>query len=295
MDLYLEGKRRMKSMRWILFWVMLTQLVVSVVMSAVVSFLPQAPHVYLQTFIIELIAYPVPILLYAKTGWSGTEIPPKQEFGLRKFPYGLIPVLVIMAAGCQFVQIVFNLPLTLLFRESAMVIHPSVWDLLAGLLVLGLIPAVFEEVLMRGIVYGVTARYSTRAAMIFTTVMFAMLHANPSGLIGYLLLGVILVVVRRRTESVYATILFHFVNNLTALLYGFFAEALVYMPVATIMLFVIGAILFAVALLAFLFFTDKPEEVGRERSSAILGQSFICLPTIFCFVIVIVMTWMQMT
>ncbi|MEG2669727.1 MAG: type II CAAX endopeptidase family protein, partial [Oscillospiraceae bacterium] len=276
-NVYLEGKRKMRDMRWILFWVMLTQLVMAILMSAITSFMSHGTHIYLTTFFIEIFAYPIPIFLYAKTGWSGNSEKAKETFSVKNFNLYLIPLIIIMAIGGQFIQMILNLPLSYLLKGGGETIPTSIFELLSGIVVIALIPAVFEEFLMRGIVYGVMKKYSTFAAVVFTTVMFALLHANLSGLVGYVFLGFVLTIVLRRTGSIFATIIFHFVNNVTALVLEFFSGELGYTPVLTIWLFVGGIIAFLVSLLLFKFVTKKPEEVGKSESSTILGQSFLCL------------------
>lgn len=283
----------MRDMRWILFWVMLTQTVAALLTSAFFSFWEVGAHVYLQTLLIEFLAYPIPILLYAKTGWRESQETARTEFRMCRFPAYLIPIIILMAAGGQFLQILLNLPLTYVMGSSAEILPASLPELLAGILIVGAIPAAFEEFLMRGIVYGVMARYSTLAAAVFTTVMFALLHANPGALLGYLFLGMVLVFVLQRTGSVYATMLFHFVNNLTALLIGYFAEALAYMPYVTLGLYAAGAAAFVLSFVLLRAVTKKPVQTGRDRTRTILGQSFFCLPTLLCFAVVIAMLVMQ--
>ncbi len=284
---YLEDKKALRSMRWILFWVIVTQTVASLLISAMFSFWDGGEHIYLQTLLIEIIAYPLPIILYARTGWRQSPENAAYEFSLRPFKIKLLPVIVLMAVGGQFVQMLLNLIPAYFLKSSSDVMPATITELMAGILVIAVIPAFFEEFLMRGIVYGVMSRQSTSAAAIFTTVMFALLHADLSALLGYIFLGIMLVFILRRTKSVYAAMIFHFVNNLTALLIGFLSEELAYMPGLTIGMFVAGVVVFLGTVVLMKYITPKPEETVEKRKGTVLEQSFFCLPTIICFISVI--------
>ena len=179
-------------------------------------------------------------------------------------------------------MIVLNLPINLLLSQSDGYIPSNLWELLAAMLVLGVVPAVFEEFLLRGIVYGVMADYNSRVAMLFTAVMFALMHGNPAGFLGYLAFGAMLVVLLRRTGSLYACVLFHLVNNITALLLSYFSNILMETPIETLQLFALGLLLAGVGWLMLLTLTKRPRPVLRIKTPEFLGQSFVNLPILLC-------------
>ena len=281
---YREGKHKLKSIHWMLFFVVVVQTVVTVAAGIISSFLPTSPPVYLQMLVIELLAYLLPLSLYAKENSLLTVREAREQFGLKHCRPALLPWIVLAGFGCQFVMIILDLPVNLLLSESDGYIPGNPWELTAAILVLGLIPAVFEEFLLRGIVHGVMARYNSRAAMIFTTVMFALLHGNLVGFPGYLFLGVVLVVLLRRTGSLYACMLFHLVNNITALLLSYFSNVLMDIPTSTLKLYAIGLLAAVFGWLALLTMTKRPKPVRRIKTSEFLGQSFVNLPILLCIV-----------
>ena len=78
-----KSRKRIKSARWLIFWVVAAQLAAEVAMQAAVSFMSNPPHEYIQIGIVELFALGVPILLYGKSVWSREDGDAKKELRLR--------------------------------------------------------------------------------------------------------------------------------------------------------------------------------------------------------------------
>ena len=259
-----------------------TQTMVTAVMAMISSFMDQPPPFYLQALIIELLAYMIPLAFYAKTNRVLAEDEARQRFHLCR-TRGILMLLAAVLGICgQFVMIVLNLPLNLLFPDAVGYVPQSLWELLAAIVVIGIVPAIFEEFLLRGVVYGVMADFNTRAAAIFTTVMFAMLHTSIPGLPGYLFMGAILIILLRRSSSLYACIIYHLANNITALVLARYSGQLFYVPVETLMLFVGGILGFVLCFILLIGLTPKPKSSARLRTGDFLGQSFINLPVLLC-------------
>ncbi|MBR5152205.1 MAG: CPBP family intramembrane metalloprotease [Clostridia bacterium] len=279
---YREGKHKLASIRWMLFFVVAVQTVVTLAVTVVSSFMETPPPVYLQMLLIELLAYLLPLSLYAKENRLLTVREAREQFGLKGFRKSLIPWVILAGCGCQFVMVLLNLPLNLLLAESDGYIPTTLWELCLAIPVLALVPAVFEEFLLRGIVHGIMANYNTRAALIFTTVMFALLHGNPAGIPGYLFLGMILVLLLRRTGSLYACMLFHLSCNITALLVSYFSSSLMTFPILTIQLFIFGTLGAIAGWTVITSMTKRPHPRLFLDTSEFLGQSFINLPILLC-------------
>ena len=279
---YREGKHKLASIRWMLFFVVVVQTAVTVVAGIISSFFPADLPVYLQMLVIELLAYLVPLSLYAKENRILSAREARERFGLKVCKKSLLVWIVLAGFGCQFLMILLNLPMNFLLSKSDGYIPTTPWELVLAILVIGIIPAVFEEFLLRGIVYGVMAEYNSRAALIFTTVMFALMHGNLTGFVGYLFLGVVLVTLLRRTGSLYACMLFHLVNNLTALLLSYFNGALMDTPIATLQLFAVGILASVIGWTVLTSLTKRPKPVLRIKTGEFLGQSFVNLPILLC-------------
>ncbi len=285
---YREGKHRLRSIRWMLFWIVAVQTAVTGVIALISSFFSAPPPAWVQILLIELFAYLVPLSLYARQNRLLTAKTARERFGLCVCKRYLWPFVILGGIGCQFVMIVLNLPVNLLLGQVDDVLPQTVPELLASLVAVAVIPAFFEEFLFRGIVYGVMKEFNTRAALLFTTVMFALMHGSVSGFLGYLFLGWALVVVLSRTGSLYACMAFHLVNNLTALLLSWFSYRLSYLPGTTLFLFVLGILAAALGYLGIVRMTKEKQETKLLETKELLGQSFLSLPIVLCLICMLV-------
>ncbi len=284
---YAAGKRELKSIRWMLFFIIAAQLVITMLTTLIASFMTTPPHPYLQVGIASLIAYSIPILFYAHAHKVKHIRQARDTFRLHRIKPQLLPLVLLIGAGAQMVMILLNLPFSFLFKTDVYYTPTAWWELTAGILVVGIIPAIFEEFMFRGILYGTMSELSTRAAAIFTTVMFALLHANPAGFLGYLFMGGVSIVLLRRTGSLVATVLFHFAVNTAALLMEYYSAFLFDFPMTMAVLFLGGILVFAAAMTIFCGVTKPQPETGRKRTSSLLGQNFFSLPVLLCILGVI--------
>ena len=65
----------------------------------------------------------------------------------------------------------------------------SVGRFIVAVISAGIIPAFFEELLMRGVVYQAYNKISTKAAVMFTTFIFVVFHGKPEFILGYAFMG----------------------------------------------------------------------------------------------------------
>ena len=291
---YRGGKHRLKSIRWMLFFIVAVQTAVTIVSNIIIGFMPAEPPVYLQMLVIELLAYLLPLFLYAKENRLLTAGYARERFGLKPCKKSLIPFVIIAGYGCQFVMVLLDLPVNLLMSQGDGYIPQNLYELAAAIIVIAVIPALFEEFLLRGIVYGVMAEFNSKAALIFTTVMFALLHGNPAGMLGYLFLGVVLVFFLRRTGSLYACMLLHMTNNVTAVLLSYYNAILMETPSATIWLFVTGILAELAACAGITAFTRPAKLINITKTRELLGQSFVNIPILLCIIIIIAFLYLQM-
>lgn len=285
---YRDGKYKLKSIRWMLFRITFIQSAVAILVNLVASFLPTDPPFWIPLLLVELFAYLLPLGIYAGENRILTAQTAREGFGLRApLRKSLWWYVILMGFGCQFVMLLLNLPVNLLLGESESETFQHLPDLLAAFFVVGIIPAVFEEFLFRGIVYGVMKEFNSRAALIFTTVLFALMHGSITGFLGYLFLGLLAVLVLRRTRSIYACMVFHLTNNLTAILLSYFSGNLLSNPAGTRWLFLLGIGAVVLGILG-LRASARPEpETNRMPQKELLGQSFLSIPILLCILCIL--------
>lgn len=284
---YREGKHRLKSIRWMLFWIAAIQTLAIGVFSVLSEIFSVSPPFWIQMLIIELSAYLFPIILYARENKLLTLKEARERFGLCPCQKNLWLLVALAGIGCQSVMVILNLPVTLMLGQEDGYIPQSILELMLAIVIVGAIPAFFEEFLFRGIVFGVMKEVNDKAAVIFTTLMFAFMHGNIAGFLGYLFLGWASVLILKKTGSLYACMTFHFVNNATALILSYLSPALLYMPTVTIIIFIIGIIL-AIGVFGYFMVTHKHQRPVRLiKTSVLLEQSFVNLPIILCIICVL--------
>ena len=105
-------------------------------------------------------------------------------------------------------------------QVKAMVNVRTLPGLLTSILLVAVLPAVFEEVFFRGGLQGLLLRWlkSPVAAIVISSLIFSAIHFSWYGFIPRFMLGIVLGTVFYLTGNIWYTILMHFVNNLVAVL-----------------------------------------------------------------------------
>lgn len=288
-----EDIKRIKGARWLLLWVMLTQFVLKVASAAIVSFLPKAAEGfvryqnYIQLGLITLLTFIVPIMVYGVAFWRKTDRSDAEEMRFNNFSEKLVGFIVLMAISGQFVMALLNLPFGKLFGSGEGGLIPQTGgEVLVALIVTAFLPGVLEEFWMRGIVLSVYERRSTFVAIAFTTIMFALLHGSITKLPGILLLGFVAAVITIRTNSVYAAMLYHIINNATSVLFGYFAIHYEIGDVFTWTLAAIMVLVFAASFICFLIVAPKRKRNKCKDEGMMLLKNFLSVPVILCLIVV---------
>lgn len=97
---------------------------------------------------------------------------------------------------------------------SGLVLKSGIFSIFGSLFFIALIPGVCEEFLMRGFLQkSLEEVYSPARAIIFTGLLFGIIHFNPIHLIPLILIGFMLGLAAYITKSLYTSIIMHFANN----------------------------------------------------------------------------------
>ncbi len=275
-----ELRKQMKSVRWMIFWVVLAQLTAQLAVEAVVSFVSKPPHEYIQIALIELVSIGIPIMIYARAVYSGSEKRIKREACLNRC--GLYPLILAALLGVtgQFVMMILNVPANYILSvfKLANTANPIAaatewYEVALGIVAVVIIPAVLEEFWMRGIIFSAYNRCNTRAAVIFTALIFALLHLSVGEFAGFFFMGIVSALILIKSGSLYAAVIYHAFSNLTALLFA-----------AYIMPGIIDYIwlVFAVAVLVFAFLMlVLLRQKSRLRASRVLGSTSLVVTSVF--------------
>jgi len=201
---------------WVGLTVLALWLIVSILVSVWVSFLPLDLDVGLMVSLAELLLL-VPVWWLTvrkyKVGWKA--------LGLRSFKGRMAG----LGCGLMILSFVFNLfySLFLALFDLRMQVDlvpifaelSSPWWLLVG----GVIVApVAEEVFFRGFVFaGLRQRYDWKKAAFISSALFAVIHVAPTAMIPIFILGYIFAYLYHRSNSIWPAILMHVSTNALAL------------------------------------------------------------------------------
>ncbi len=275
-----------------IFWVVLAQFAAQLAVEAAVSFMSNPPHEYIQIALIELIAIGVPIMVYAKTAYSGNGKRIKQEICLGRCKPWLALTAMVLGISGQFVMMILNVPANYILNmlnmggSSETVAVATLWyEVVLGIFAVVLIPAVLEEFWMRGIIFSAYNRCNTRAAVIFTALIFALLHLSANEFVGFFFMGIVSAIVLIKSGSLYGSIIYHGFSNLTALLFGTYI-----MPKIIDYIWVVFALMTLVFVLSLVVLLRQKSKIRASRtfgSASLVITSILSMPVVASVAVVI--------
>ncbi len=101
----------------------------------------------------------------------------------------------------------------------------TVGRLFVALLVLGVVPAIVEELIFRGVIFGgLRKSFGMWTSVLLCGLLFALMHQSIVQLLYPFILGCVLSIVMEKTGNILYTILIHMFNNFTTILLTFVFE-----------------------------------------------------------------------
>jgi len=146
---------------------------------------------------------------------------------------GLIPMLMITVISLPaiFVASMLNSLVIYLLQflgdvpASTIPVPQNVQELLLGILIVAVLPGVCEELMHRGLLLRAYERRGSYKAVVIVSVFFGLFHFDVTNLLGPIFLGLIIGYYVIRTNSIYAGIYAHFLNNCISVLVQFLSKA----------------------------------------------------------------------
>lgn len=160
-----------------------------------------------------LVALPAFIYVIIKRG----SIKKEMRFNRLHFIDAVL-VTVIFFSGypiAMFVNLIGNIIVSLFGKliTSPVPLATNLKEYFIMLMIVAGTAGLCEEILFRGLILRGYEKLGMWKSIVFTAVLFAMLHMNIQNIFGPLLLGILLGYVVHVTNSIYAGMLGHFVNN----------------------------------------------------------------------------------
>lgn len=133
------------------------------------------------------------------------------------------------------------------------------------LISIALLPAVFEEVIFRGLLLKGMHSFGTVGAILINGALFALYHQNPAQTLYQFCCGVAFAFVAIRAGSILPTVLSHFINN--ALILTLTKCGVESFSSSTTMIVLSLSAVCLIASLVWLFFFDKSPEGGKVEKN----------------------------
>lgn len=174
---------------------------------------------YYYMFLTQIVAILIPSLAYIWFNKAGIKAIKRDKM------IGFFDILIVCILSFA-VNILINhflcTPFYRLFQTSqsaAGTYYHTRFEFIIDVLIICIIPAMFEEILFRGITFAEYEKiYGTKKAMLLCAFVFSLMHGTYTALIPQFITGLFLTYIVFKMNSVYAGVIGHFIINLTTLL-----------------------------------------------------------------------------
>jgi len=163
----------------------------------------------------QLLTQAIPFVLYmAHTKKKLTEVLPLKNPGLAN-----IGLIILMAILIQPIMSFLSAFTSLFFKNnvSATVIsmYTSRRSTIIGIMIISILPAVFEEFVYRGIILSGYKKAPLALKVLASGLFFGIMHMNPHQFLYAFVLGCVFALVVHYSGSIFSSMLFHFLVNFT--------------------------------------------------------------------------------
>lgn len=175
---------------------------------------------YIVTSLIQIMVLALPAVIFCRLrGGSYVRKLRLRMFSVSHLAFMLFALIFMFLGSCGINYLMFTF-----FPETNGAISYEVSGGFAGglylVLTMAVIPAITEEFLFRGVIIAEYENYGVPAAVLLSSLTFAMLHFNFARLPVYIFCGIVLAIVLYTTKSVFAAMLVHMLNNTATLFFG---------------------------------------------------------------------------
>lgn len=189
---------------------------VSTVVSSAIMVVPDMPYAdSWMNMTIYLSGFFLPCIVYAILMQHLWNQPIKNTFSLRKLPAASVFLSILLGILIQPVSALLAQLASMFFTDitSSSVQSMTSSPLPLMIFSMALLPALFEEILCRGILYDGYKDAPLWYQILFSGAFFGMLHMNFQQISYALPMGIFLAIVLTTTHSIYSTMIIHFVMN----------------------------------------------------------------------------------
>ncbi len=132
-----------------------------------------------------------------------------------------ILIIIFGSAGCLTASFFVDLVTSFLPQKAVsiyVIFDGNFFTIVLMALSFAVLPAVCEEIAYRGYIYRAMLRYGQLYAVLFSSVLFSLMHSDIQTAMFAFLCGFIICCVRKTTGSILLGIIIHFINNLMSVI-----------------------------------------------------------------------------
>lgn len=225
---------------------------------------------YIITSLLQIFVLALPAVIFCRL--RGGDYMKKLRLrlpGIGHIGFMIYALLFMFFGSCGINYLMFTL-----FPESGAAVNYQVSGGFAGglylVLTMAVIPALTEEFLFRGVIVAEYESYGVPAAVVLSSLTFAMLHFSFARLPVYLFCGFMLALVLYTTKSVIAAIIVHMLNNTATLFFGNMIYKVVTYQGVVIFCFMLVGLIILSAILTF----AECEKIYGDYSRRNLDSSY---------------------
>jgi len=264
-------------------------------------------NIYLSMIILQLLIFVLPGVFYCKLR---TKTP--EDMKMKKLSPGKIWFVLTCFGVLVFGSTLINTAVFHIFgSESQYSLYNTfvpgggsrILNVVYTVIAFALVPAITEEYLFRGIILSDYSEYGVSTAIIMSGIMFSMVHFNLNQFVVYFFCGVVSAYAVYITQSLWAGMLLHFLNNLYAVFFESVLWDVIKSPNSLIFfLFVIMTLFIVFLVLSFngaetiLYHAgirgdqSPPEAKKREGGARLLFEALISPSFLACVLLFLITT-----
>lgn len=254
---------------------------------------PNSVLTYILLVLTQIFAILLPAIVYLK--YKGADL----KSTLRLKPINPIHALFIIILGItgQFIAQMLNLPVMLLLDwigevpPSPLPTPHTFNELMVSLAIIGIAPAVCEEILVRGVILSAYEIRGTWAGILISALFFGFMHGDIKNLVGPIFFGIVFAYVVVRTGSIFAGMIAHLTNNALAVMIDYlfenYRQYVIYLDNYAYF-FLVGFVsiaIFTVTMWAFNRMTRLEAKPSISTTRQHLKAAFVNIPVILTMVI----------
>lgn len=189
----------------------------------ILGYLVQTRELYSGLLITEYVLILLPSIIYVTIrGYSLREVLKLNPINLKQTLF-IVLIMIFAYPVVVFLNAIF---LTIISSFSSAIpttvpIPTTPTEFIKGLFVIALAPGICEEVMFRGVMMSSYDKFGYKKSILITALLFGMFHFNIMNLIGPIFLGIILGILRYKTNSIWSSMIGHTLNNGIALTIGY--------------------------------------------------------------------------